>query len=147
MADNTTDAMNMAKDATGSSLDDNTQKKIKDLITPIITSMGAAALTAAAVAVISELVVTNVKEEDVTGDRNLKPTEQDTTVSKSEAAASETEGKLSKDGVSAQDGNIKAAETEAKASTGEATAAESGAQAVRTKAGASDIEVKALKIT
>ena len=147
MANNTTDAMNMAKDAAGSSLDDNTQNKIKELITPIITSMGAAALTAAAVAVISELVVTNVKEEDVTGDRNVKPTEQDTTVSKTEAAASETEGKLSKDGVSAQDGNIKAAETEAKASTGEATAAESGAQAVRTKAGASDIEVKALKIT
>ena len=139
--------MNMAKDAAGSSLDDNTQNKIKELITPIITSMGAAALTAAAVAIVSELVVTNVKEEDVTGDRNLKPTEQDTTVSKSEAAASETEGKLSKDGVSAQDGNIKAAETEAKATTGEATAAESGAQAVRTKAGASDIEVKALKIT
>ena len=150
MVDVNAESGKMAKelaDKTGISLDDDTQKAIKEIVTPLITSMGAMAITAAAVAVISKLVVTNVKESDLTGDRKVKPTEQETTVSKSEAAASETEGKLSKDGVSAQDGNIKAAETEAKASTGEATAAESGAQAVRTKAGASDIEVKALKMT
>ena len=119
------------------------EKAVMPVITSVTTSLAVGAITEA----VKMFAATNIHESDLTGDRNLKPTEQDTTVSKSEAAASETEGKLSKDGVSAQDGNIKAAETEAKASSGEATAAESGAQALRTKAGASDIEVKALKIT
>ena len=136
-----------AQETTGSSLDPETEERIKKLVTPLITSIGAGAVTGIAAAVISKLIVTNVKESDVSGDKNLKPTEAETTVSKSETAASETEGKLSKDGVSAQQGDIKANETEAKASTAEATAAENGAQAVRTKAGASDIEAKALKIT
>lgn len=136
-----------AQETTGSSLDPETEECIKKLVTPLITSIGAGAVTGIAAAVISKLIVTNVKESDVSGDKNLKPTEAETTVSKTETAASETEGKLSKDGVSAQQGDIKANETEAKASTAEATAAENGAQAVRTKAGASDIEAKALKIT
>lgn len=125
----------------------DTETAIQTLVAPIVGSVLAASLAAAAVDLIAKLVVTNVKESDVSGDRDLKPTEQKTAVSKSEAAASETEGKLSKDGVSGQDGSIKANETEAKASTGEATAAEAGAQAMRTKAGAADIETKALKMT
>ena len=135
------------QEATGSSLDPETEASIKKLVTPLITSIGAGVVTAIAAAVISKLAVTNIHESDVSGDKNLKPSETETTVSKAETAASETEGKLSKDGVSAQEGDIKANETEAKASTGEATAAENGAQALRTKAGASDIEAKALKIT
>ena len=129
------------------SITPETEKMIQDIVRPVITSVTAAGVVAAAVAVISKLVVTNVEESDLTGDKKMKPTDDDMAVSKVETAASETEGKLSKDGVSAQDGSIKAAETEAKAATGEATAAESGAQALRTKAGASDIEVKALKMT
>ena len=121
--------------------------EIKDAVTPIITS----ATTTIAVGFITDVVklltTTNYDQKDLRGNTSLSPTEQDVTVSKSEAAGSETEGKLAKDGVSAQDGSIKANETEAKASTGEATAAEAGAQALRTKAGASDIEAKLLKIT
>ena len=123
------------------------KEEIEGAVTPIITSVATTVAVGAITEVVKALASTNYHQQDLRGDTNLKPTEQEVTVSKSEAAASETEGKLSKDGVSAQDGNIKASETEAKASTGEATAAEAGAQALRTKAGATDIETKALKIT
>lgn len=124
-----------------------TEKSIQDVVRPLIKSFAVTGAVAAASAILAKLLVTNVKESDLTGDKELKPTEDETTISKVETAASETEGKLAKDGVSAQDASVKALETEAKAATGEATAAESGAQALRTKAGASDIEVKALKMT
>ena len=123
----------------------DTEKAIQEVVRPIVMSAGAFALVAAVGAVISKLVVTNIKESGLTGDKEMKPTEDTMTVSKVETAATETEGQLSKDGVAAQDGSVKAAENEAKAATGEA--AESGATALRTKAGASDIEAKALKIT
>ncbi|MBR4126297.1 MAG: hypothetical protein IKR09_01805 [Alphaproteobacteria bacterium] len=121
--------------------------EIEMAVMPAITSVSTSLAVGAITEAVKMLATTNYHQSDLTGDKNMKPTEEKVTVSKSDAAASETEGKLAKDGVSAQDGNIKAAETEAKASSGEATAAESGAQALRTKAGASDIEVKALKIT
>lgn len=124
-----------------------TEKAIQEVVKPIVMSVGAFALAAAVGAVVSKLVVTNAKESGLTGDKEMKPTEDTMAVSKVETAATETEGQLSKDGVSAQEGSVKAAETEAKAAAGEATAAESGATALRTKAGASDIEAKALKIT
>lgn len=123
------------------------EKTIQNAVRPIIVSVAATSLVAVAGAVISKLLVTNVKKSGLTGEKHLMPTEEKTAISKVETAASETEGSLAKDSLAAQDGSIKAAETEAKAATGEATAAESGATALRTKAGASDIEVKALKIT
>ena len=128
-------------------LDPTTKAAIQAAVTPIATMATTTMLTAAIKQGLKMLSTTNYKNTNLTGDVNMKPTEEEVTVSKSEAAASETEGKLAKDGVSAQDGSIKANETEAKASTGEATAAEAGAQALRTKAGASDIEAKLLKIT
>ena len=128
-------------------LDPTTKAAIEAAVTPIATMATTTMLTAALKQGIKMLSTTNYKNSNLTGDTNMKPSEKNVAISKAETAASEAEGKLAKDGVSAQDGNIKAAETEAKASTGEATAAEAGAQAVRTKAGASDIEVKALKIT
>ena len=120
---------------------------IKTAVSSTIGTIGTMVLVAGITEAVKKLTTTNYKKSDLTGDTNLKPTEKETTISKTETAANETEGKLSKDGVSAQDASVKAAETEAKAATGEATAAESGAQALRTKAGASDIEVKALKMT
>ncbi|HAW34405.1 MAG TPA: hypothetical protein DCX19_07295 [Alphaproteobacteria bacterium] len=128
-------------------IDENTKQAIQKVVRPLITSAVAFAAVGAVTAAVSKMLVTNVKESGLTGDKEMKPTDDDMTVSKVETAASETEGKLAKDGVAAQDASVKAAETEAKAATGEATAAETGAQALRTKAGASDIEVKALKMT
>ena len=128
-------------------LDKETSDTIKELVAPIVGSALSAALVSAAMAIISKLVVTNYKEHGITGDKEIKPTEDETAISKSELAASETEGKLAQDKVAGTEGEVKANETEARALTGEATAADSGASALRTKAGASDIEVKALKMT
>ena len=129
------------------SLSEEDKKEIEAVMEPILSSAVTGLVVSAIASEVKKLTTTNYQESDLTGTRTMRPTEDEVTVSKSEAAGSETEGKLSKDGVSAQDGSIKASETEAKASTGEATAAETGAQALRTKAGASDIQVKALKIT
>ena len=128
-------------------LDPTTKAAIEAAVTPIATMATTTMLTAALKQGVKMLSTTNYKNSNLTGDTTMKPSEKDVAISKAETAATEAEGKLAKDGLSAQDGNIKANETEAKASTGEATAMESGAQAMRTKAGASDIEAKLLKIT
>jgi hypothetical protein len=125
--------------------------KLKDSIIksvmPVIGSLATAALVSAAGAVLTKLMVTNYKISTLAGDKSMKPTDDEVTISKSETAGAETEGKLAQDKVAGTNGEIKANETEARAMTGEATAAESGASALRTKAGASDIETKALKMT
>jgi hypothetical protein len=128
-------------------LSKESQETIKELVTPIVTSTLSVALVGAAMTILSKVVVTNFKESGLTGDTELKPTDNETTISKAEVAGSEAEGKLAQDKVAGTEGEVKANETEARALTGEATAAESGASALRTKAGASDIETKALKMT
>ena len=128
-------------------LDQDTKDTIIKEVTPIIASTAAAACVSAVIGELAMLVAINYKESSLAGDREIKPTDDETTISKSEVAAAESEGKVSHNGVNGQEGEVKAAETEALASTQEATAAESGASALRTKAGASDIETKALKMT
>jgi hypothetical protein len=128
-------------------LDEKTKNEILEMTEPIIASAAAGAVVAALTSAIEALLVTNYEKSSLTGDEGVHPTSDDTAISKSEVAGSETEGKLSQDKVAAENGEIKANETEARALTGEVTASESGASAVRSKAGASDIETKALKIT
>ena len=118
---------------------------VKDVM-PAIGSAMAMAVVGEVLAKLSELVVTNVEESDLTGNKELHPTKEDSSLQKGEANAERNNASLAKDEVSGQKGEVDAAETEAKAATGEATASESGASAVRTKAGASDIETKGLKM-
>ncbi|MDR2483788.1 MAG: hypothetical protein LBD55_00125 [Treponema sp.] len=128
-------------------VDQETKDAILKDVAPIIGGAVAAMCVAAVAAEVTQLLATNLKQSGLTGDSSIKPTDDETTVSKSEVAASETEGKVAQDKVAASEGEVLANETEARASTGEATAAESGASALRTKEGASDIETKALKMT
>ena len=128
-------------------LDDDSTKLLKELAAPIVGSVMATAAVAAAVAIITKLVVTNYKRNDLTGDTEMKPTDDDVAISKVESSASGVDAALSKDEVTGVDGDLSAAQTEALALTGEATALESGAAAARTKAGAADIETKGLKMT
>jgi hypothetical protein len=130
-----------------SSLDPDMEAAIKTDVEPLITSAGITAAVAFATGVIAMLVGTNIKTSDMAGDEEIVPTKDETSISKVDTAAEETDGKLSQDGVSGAEGEVKADETAAVAVTEEATASEAGATAVRTKAGASDIEVKALKMT
>jgi hypothetical protein len=130
-----------------SSLDPNMEAAIKAEVAPLIVSAGITAAVAFATGAIAMLVGTNIKTSDMTGDEEIVPTKDETSISKVDTAANETDGKLSQQEVSGAEGAVKADETEARALTGEATASEAGATAVRTKVGASDIEVKALKMT
>ena len=128
-------------------LDEETTKQVKEVVGPIVKSALAAALVGAAAAAITKLTVTNYKRSGLTGDTEMKPTEDEVAISKVESSASGTDASLSKDEVTGVDGDLSAAQTEAAAATGEATALESGATAARTKAGAADIETKGLKMT
>ena len=129
------------------SISEEDMKDIETAMEPILSSAVTGIVVAAIASEVKKLTTTNYQESDLTGPRTMRPTEDEVTVSKSEASASETEGSVAKDSVSAQEGSVKADETEALALTADATATEAGVQAIRTKAGASDIEVKELKIT
>jgi hypothetical protein len=133
--------------AENTSLSPEQKAAIVSAVTPMITSMAASAAVALATGAVSRLIAVNYKNSTMAGDQNIHPTKDETTISKVETNANETDGKLSQNAVAGVDGAVKANETEARALTGEATAADSGASALRTKAGASDIVVKALKMT
>jgi hypothetical protein len=128
-------------------MDEDTKAAIMEEVTPLIVSGVASTIVAGAVAILSELLVTNLEEDTPAGKVGLHPTKEATSMAGVDVAGAETEGKLAQDKVAAVNGEVKASETEARAATGEATAADSGASALRTKAGASDIETKGLKIT
>jgi hypothetical protein len=128
-------------------LDEKTTAMIKDTVAPIITSALAVALVGVVGAVLLDLVVTNYKSSDLTGDKEMHPTKDDVTASKVDASASETDAALSKDEAKGNNGDLSANSTDAAAMDNEAKALEGGAAAARTKAGAADIETKALKMT
>jgi hypothetical protein len=128
-------------------LDEKTTKVIKDAVLPIVTSALSSAVAGAAMAVIAKLVVTNYRESNITGDTEMHPTKDESSLSKVETSAIDTDASLGKDEVTAKDGDLSAMRTDAAASNGEATALDGGATAARTKAGAADIETKALKMT
>ena len=74
-------------------IDENTKQAIQKVVRPLITSAVAFAAVGAVTAAVSKMLVTNVKESGLTGDKEMKPTDDDMTVSKVETAASETEGR------------------------------------------------------
>ena len=100
----------------------------------------------AAMMALSVATTSNIHSSDVTGDKKMSPTNEETNLQESKHEGSKTEASLSQDEVAAQKGKVDATETNAKASTTEATAAESGAQAMKTKAGACDIQTKDMKM-
>ena len=128
-------------------LSEEDKKEIENATESSLSSVSTAGVVSAISAGVKVLMALNFQDKNISGNKAMTPSEEEVAINKTEVGASETEGKLSKDGLAAQEGTVKASETEAKAATTDATAAEAGAQAVRTKAGASDIEVKALKMT
>jgi predicted lipoprotein with Yx(FWY)xxD motif len=125
-------------------LDKETSDTIKELVAPIVGSALSVALVGAAMAIISKLVVTNYQESDLTGEKGMHPTQNDTSISKTETSAKDNEASLAKDGLKAKDGDLSAAQTDAKALTTDAKALDSGASAVQPKAGALDVKTKGL---
>jgi hypothetical protein len=125
-------------------MDEMRAEKIKEIVMPIVGSIGAAAVVAGAAAIISQLVVTNYKRSDLTGDTEMHPTKNDTSINKTEASAKDNDASLAKDGVKAKDGDLSAAQTDAKVMTSDAKAMDSGASAAQPKAGALDVKTKGL---
>jgi hypothetical protein len=125
-------------------MNEKAAEKITKIMMPIIVSVGASAAVAGAIAIISQLVVTNYKRSDLTGEKGMHPTQDDTSISKTEASAKDNDASLAKDGVKAKDGDLSAAQTDAKALTSDAKALDSGASAAQPKAGALDVKTKGL---
>jgi hypothetical protein len=128
-------------------LDKETQETIAELVTPIITSALTAALVAGAMAIISKLVVTNFKESGLTGDKELKPTDSETTISKAELASAEGEGKLTQNRVAGDESELEANVTKGQAFTGSMTAADTDAFGLTASTASSDVEIASMKMT
>lgn len=96
--------------------------------------------------VLTDVTTTNIHKNDVTGDKKMSPTNEETVLQESKQEGSKVDASLSQDEVAAQKGKVDACETNAKATTTEATAVDAGAQAMKTKAGACDIQTKAMKM-
>ncbi|MDR2634344.1 MAG: hypothetical protein LBC51_12100 [Treponema sp.] len=125
-------------------LDKETSDTIKELVAPIVGSALAAAVTGAAMAIIAKLVVTNYQQSDLSGEKGMHPTKDETSINKTDASAKDNDASLAKDGVKAKDGDLSAAQTDAKAMTSDAKALDSGASAAQPKAGALDVKTKGL---
>ncbi|MDR0554224.1 MAG: hypothetical protein LBG76_05425 [Treponema sp.] len=128
-------------------MDTETQEAIEEVVEVIAGSELAYMVVGVAASIVMNLVVTDMEKRSLTGKKEFHPTQDETTMSKVEATAKDTDASLGKDEVTAKDGDLSANRTDAAASTGEATALDGGATAVRTKAGAADIETKSLKMT
>jgi len=112
------------------------QNLVKSLAAPMLTSAATTALVGAAMAAISKLVVTNFKQSDLTGDKEIHPTKDEANMSKTDVGAQGTDGTLMKDKVAGMDGTVAGNKDEAGLLTGEAKGMDGGATAMRTKAGA-----------
>jgi hypothetical protein len=125
-------------------LDSETKATILEQVSPLITALGVGFAVAAGAALITKLVGINMKTSTMTGDTGMHPTENETSVSKTETSAKDNEASLAKDGLKVKDGDLSAAETDAKALTSDAKAMDSGASAAMPKAGALDVKTKGL---
>jgi hypothetical protein len=125
-------------------LNEKAVQMIKDAVAPIACSTLASALVGAVAAGIMKYIATNYNESNLTGEKGMHPTNDDTSISKTEASAKDNEASLAKDGVKAKDGDLSAAQTDAKAATTDAKALDSGASAAQPKAGALDVKTKGL---
>jgi hypothetical protein len=128
-------------------LDDNTKDIILAQVAPIIGSTLAAGLVAAAATAVMELLATNLETDTPAGKQGVHPTGQDTSLSKTVVAGSETDGKLTEDSAKVNSGDLEANRTQAQAAATGANAANNGATAVITDAGATQIETKALNMS
>jgi hypothetical protein len=125
-------------------MDAETKAAVMKKIGPAIGSLAAGFAVAAAAAVITKLIGINMKTSAMAGDTGLHPTENNTSISKTEASAKDNEASVAKDGLKAKDGDLSAAQTDAKAATTDAKALDSGASAAQPKAGAAEIKTKGM---
>jgi hypothetical protein len=125
-------------------MDAETKAAVMAKVGPVIGSRLAGIAVAAGAAVIMKLVGINMKSSTMAGDTGLHPTDNDTSISKTEASLKDNEASIAKDGLKVKDGDLSAAETNAKALTTDAKALDSGASAAMPKAGALDIKAKGL---
>jgi hypothetical protein len=125
-------------------LDEKGKAFIKEAVMPIVVSTLASGVVGAVVAEISKYLATSYEQKTLVGDQEIKPTDDNVTMSKTEASAKDNDASLAKDEVKAKDGDLAAMQTDAAASTNEAKALNSGATAAKPVAGALDIKSKGL---
>jgi hypothetical protein len=125
-------------------MDAKTKASVMQKIGPSIGSLAAGFAVAAGAALIMKLIAINMKSSTMAGDTGMHPTENETSISKTETSAKDNEASLAKDGLKVKDGDLAAAQTDAKAMTSDAKALDSGASAAMPKAGALDVKAKGL---
>jgi hypothetical protein len=125
-------------------MDASTKAAVLKKVGPLIGSAAAGFAVAAGAAIITKLVGINMKTSTMAGDTGLHPTDNETSISKTDASAKDNEASLAKDGLKVKDGDLSAAQTDAKALTTDAKALDSGASAAQPKAGALDVKTKGL---
>jgi hypothetical protein len=125
-------------------LDDETKKVIKELVAPIVGSALSAALVGAATAIILKMIVTNYHETNLKGETDMHPTDDNVTMSKTEASGKDNDASLAKDEMKGKDGDLALMQTDAAGSTTEAKAMNAGATAAKPVAGALDVKTKGL---
>jgi hypothetical protein len=125
-------------------LDSETKALVLEKVSPLIAGVAVGFAVAAGAALVTKLVGINMKTSTMAGDTGMHPTENETSVSKTETSAKDNEASLAKDGLKVKDGDLSAAQTDAKAMTSDAKAMDSGASAAMPKAGALDIKTKGL---
>ncbi|MBO6258181.1 MAG: hypothetical protein J6M93_02430 [Succinivibrio sp.] len=122
------------------------KEAIRGEVTSMAVSGGAALIAEAAAGLLKKVVGTNMQESDLSGNKNVAPTEDSAVLDEKKAEGNSNEGALAKDNVKAQGGDLAASQTDAEANQNEAKAMEAGAKAMQTGAGAMEVATKAMKI-
>ncbi len=97
-------------------LSDEERAKIKGIAVNAVKAVAPLAVGALAHIALRSATATNYKESDITGDKDMKPTEDKTALQQKESNGNKVEGNLSSYEVAGQDGKVNAAQTDAKAS-------------------------------
>lgn len=127
-------------------LTEEQKEAIKTEVTNLAITGGIAIIGDIAGGLLKKLIASNLKENDLSGNRKASPTEDSAILDEKKADGNTNEASLAKDDVKAQGGEVAASQTDADADKNEAKAMEAGAKAMQTGAGAMEIATKAMKI-
>ncbi len=128
------------------SLTPESKKKITEFAVNVASDVGLTAAFMVAESTIETFTSSNIHESDVSGDRNVQPTQDTAVLDEKKAEGNSNEASGAKDDVRGQQGNVDGSASRVNANENEAKATQTGATALNTNAGATEISTKALKM-
>jgi hypothetical protein len=106
----------------------------------------AGSIAEAAGQLLAKFLVTSYEQKTMAGDQEMKPTDSNSTINKSEIGAHASEAAAAQDAVLGTSGDLQANRLQGHAVASEANAANNGATATATDAGALQVETKGLNM-